>query len=378
MRIVHIAPFYHPVIGGVEEVVKRVAENAAFKGDEVYVVTYNRLRVDGVGSLHKEEVINNVHVIRLKPNIMWSHGTYSVELPDVLRRLRPDLVHVHVWRHPHVFQVAWLKKRLKFKAILHPHAPFHRLSQLGAITWVYHRLVDLLLKKSINVYDAIIALTPYEEVILVRNLGVEKEKIHVIPNGVSEEFLATEHANFKECCRNGKIILYVGRISQSKNVSLLVKAMSYVQKYIPAKLLIIGPDEGLVKRLKAYSIKKRVNMQYLGQLSGNELKKIYQKCGAFGHPAIYEPFGITLLEAQAFGKPCVITGWGGQLYVAPPNITSLYAESNPIDFGKKILALLTDESLYKRLSTNARKWAARFSWSKILPMYENLYDQLCG
>jgi hypothetical protein len=83
------------------------------------VVTYNRLRNGGVGSLPREEVINGVHVIRLKPDLTWSNGTYSSELPQVIRRLKPDIVHVHVWRYPHVFQVARLKRELGVKAIPH-------------------------------------------------------------------------------------------------------------------------------------------------------------------------------------------------------------------------------------------------------------------
>ena len=104
MRIAHIAPFYAPVIGGVEEVVKRVAEYAASKGHETYVITYNRLRNSGVGLLTREEEINGVHVIRLKSDLTWSHGTYSSELPQTVKSLKPDVVHVHAWRHPHVWE----------------------------------------------------------------------------------------------------------------------------------------------------------------------------------------------------------------------------------------------------------------------------------
>lgn len=86
MRIVHVAPFYHPVIGGVETVVKKIAEYMASRGNEVYALTYNRLRAGGIGSLPKEETINGVHVIRLKPDIVWSYGTYSAELPATLKR----------------------------------------------------------------------------------------------------------------------------------------------------------------------------------------------------------------------------------------------------------------------------------------------------
>jgi glycosyltransferase involved in cell wall biosynthesis len=64
MRIIHVAPFYTPVIGGVEEVVRKIAEYTASRGYETYVITYNRLRNSGIGSLPREE-----DVIRLKLNL---------------------------------------------------------------------------------------------------------------------------------------------------------------------------------------------------------------------------------------------------------------------------------------------------------------------
>jgi glycosyltransferase involved in cell wall biosynthesis len=75
MRIVYVTPFYYPVVGGVEEVARRIAEYMASKGHDVYVLTYNRLRVYGNRSLPRKDTINNVEVIRIEPNIIWSYGT---------------------------------------------------------------------------------------------------------------------------------------------------------------------------------------------------------------------------------------------------------------------------------------------------------------
>ena len=374
MRIVHVTPFYYPVIGGVEEVVKRIAEHIASRGYDIHVVTYNRLRRGGEGSLPREENIGGVHVIRLKPDVVWSHGTYSSELPEALRKLRPDVVHVHAWRHPHVFQVAKLREKLGFRAVLHTHAPFYTLGQLGLVTWLYHRAVDLLMRETVNKYDSLIALTPQEKRILVEKLRAREEKVIVIPNGIDEALVASAQAG-----RGGSTVLYLGRISRSKNVDLLVKAMTYVKEDVPgAKLVLAGPDEGLVKRLMSYGQRRGINLQYLGVVPENKKSELYSECTVFAHPALYEGFGIALLEAQAFGKPCVITGSGGQLYAAPPGKTSLHAKPNPKDFGKAISLLLNDEELYKELSANAREWALRHTYSRILPKYEEIYRKLCA
>jgi len=375
MRIVYVTPFYYPVIGGVEEVARRIAEYMASKGHDVHVLTYNRLRRGGKGSLPRKDIINNVEVARVEPNFIWSQGTYSPEVPNVLEELRPDLVHVHVWRHPHVFQVAKFKKKLKFKAVIHTHAPFHKLNQLGLTIWLYHRAVDQIRNGVLREYDAVVALTPHEKKLLVDKLGVKSEKISIIPNGIADE-ISNINMNATRVNEN-PMILYVGRVSRSKNVDLLIKAMKIVSEKTNAKLVLAGPDENLVAKLKRYPGKYGIDFHYKGQVSDVEKYRLYNECTIFAHPAVYEPFGITLLEAQAFGKPCVITGDGGQLYAAPPRLTSLHAMPNPEDFGEKIVTLLTNERLYKELSTNARKWAFQHLWSKILPNYDKLYDKIC-
>jgi glycosyltransferase involved in cell wall biosynthesis len=371
MRIVHVAPFYTPVIGGVEEVVKRVAEFLAMRGYDVYVVTYNRLR-QGVGSLPRYENINGVHVIRLRSDFTWSHGSYSSELPIVLRELRPDIVHVHVWRHLHVFQVVKLKRRLDFKAVLHGHAPFHKLSQLGLVTWLYHRLIDVFLVNYLKLYDAYIALTPYEAEKIVR-LGLEKDKVIIIPNGISEDNCRKDGVTD----RDEDLVLYLGRVSKAKNIDLLVKAMVFVSNVASrVSLVLAGPDEGIAKNLIEYAKKKNIRLQYLGMVSEAVKHELYMKSYVYAFPSLYEPFGITLLEAAQHGLPSIITGFGGQLYSAPPNVASIWAKPNPSHYAQGIVELLTDRNLWRKLSENAMKWSQDFLWSRILPKYEKLYNDL--
>jgi len=153
--------------------------------------------------------------------------------------------------------------------------------------------------------------------------------------------------------------------------------MVYVKRDVPSsKLVLAGPDEGIITKLKEYAVKRGIDLRYLGVVSEDEKHKLYSECRVFAHPALYEPYGITLLEAQAFGKPCVITGEGRQLYVASPGKTSVYAEPNPRSYAKAISILLMDRYLYMKLSVNAKAWASQHIWSKILPKYEWLYSKL--
>jgi hypothetical protein len=46
--------------------------------------------------------------------------------------------------------------------------------------------------------------------------------------------------------------------------------------------------------------------------------------------------------------------------------------------GEKMAASLMNEELYEKFSRNARKWALRHLWSKVLPEYDKLYDTICA
>jgi glycosyltransferase involved in cell wall biosynthesis len=373
VRIIHVAPFYAPVVGGVEEVVKKVAEYMASRGCEVFVVTYNRLRSCGAGALPRHEVISGVHVIRVRPNFAWSYGTFSSELPEVVKGLKPDVVHVHVWRHPHVFQVVGLKRTMNFKAIIHGHAPFYRFNQLDLITWTYHKVIDALRSTALRLYDKYLALTPYEAE-RIKSLELDPDKIAVIPNGVEEDKCPAN-----DFLRDERQVLYLGRISRSKNLHLLIKAMVYVNKSVgDVRLVLAGPDEGLAMNLVRFAKKKGIKVRYLGYVSEAEKHALYMESSVYVLPSLYEGFGLTLIEAALHGVPSVITGEGGQLYAAPPNKTSLWARPNPRDYAEAITTLLTDKTLREKLSQGARKWAQQFVWKKILPKYEELYNELAN
>jgi len=378
LRIVHITPFYYPVIGGVERVVQRICEYLALLNYDVYVVTYNRTRKGNTNTMPFIEEVNGVKVIRLHPNITYSYGTYSTELPKVLERLRADIVHVHVWRHPHVIQVSKLKSKLRFKAILHMHDPFYLVRQVGLKTYIYYHIMDKIFGKIIENYDLVITLTPQG-----KNLVESKFRCYVntmiIPPGIDDELLK-KAMHFNNSNRE-QFIVYIGRICREKCIDLLIRAMPYVYKEIGMKMpcVLIGPiDNRYYSKVAPLVRKLSVNAVFKGVVD-EEIKFTYlSKAIAYVQPSLYEGFGISLLEAQAFGTPCIVTGYGGQLYAAPPRISSLWAYPDPESIAQCIIKLLTNYELWSDLSKQARLWASQHTWSRILPHYKTLYEALAS
>ncbi|BCU68068.1 glycosyl transferase family 1 [Sulfolobales archaeon HS-7] len=358
MRVVQVSPFYYPVVGGVEKVVREISEYAVKIGHEAMVITYNRTR-DGK-RLSEEEERNGVRIFRVNPNFSWGHGTFSTSLPKQVRRMRGDVIHVHVWRHPHVFQLSGEKG----VRILQPHSPFYKLDQTGLINYAYYKMADNLLGKFMRTYN-VIAITPQEKDILSKKFKINST---VIPNGVEDNLFSDDRYR-------GDYYLMIGRISREKNVMALIEAYKLCKPDRPA--IIVGPDGGLGDQLNMKIRESRVNVQYIGEVSYERKVDLIKKSMALVSTSPFEGFGLSIAEASAMGKPAILVKGGGQEYASPPGVGSIAINNDPESLCKAMKEL-DDDYTWSKLSIGARKWAENFRLSTTLPKYFNLYELLAG
>ncbi len=96
--------------------------------------------------------------------------------------------------------------------------------------------------------------------------------------------------------------LIVSRLVPYKKVDLAIKAFNKLK--LPLKIVGTGSEQGRLKRISGPMIK------FLGDLTDRELVRYYSECRALIFPGI-EDFGLTILEAQSFGKPVVAFRGGG-------------------------------------------------------------------
>ena len=141
---------------------------------------------------------------------------------------------------------------------------------------------------------------------------------------------------------------------------------AYKISNIKRQLLLAGPDNGILKEILEYISNNNLNVKYLGEISEDKKRELLRKCRALVNPSPFEGFGLTLVEAEAIGKPTIIVGHGGQEFVAPPEIASLRAEDNEKSIAQAF-ENMEDESVYYALSKGAKKYAENFKMSTILP-----------
>jgi glycosyltransferase involved in cell wall biosynthesis len=212
-------------------------------------------------------------------------------------------------------------------------------------------------------------------------MGVSEDKIEIVPNGI-------DLAEFENLPQRGefrkkyglddsqKIILYLGRIHQTKGIDLLARAFADLTKELDrAKLVIVGPDDGYLPALKKLikELKIEEKVIFTGPLYEEEKLKTYIDADVFVNPRADEIFGLVFLEALACGTPVICSrGCGiadvidGQAGLAVPYDKDRLSDA--------ILRMLSDDKMRQQFREKGKLLVReRYNWGKIVEQVEGLY-----
>lgn len=158
--------------------------------------------------------------------------------------------------------------------------------------------------------------------------------------------------------------VFQGRFHKQKGVIELITIWKKVVEKLPhAKLVLIG-DGPLMKDVKLKVKKENLekNVEFIGFLFDGEKKsKIIKGSKIVVHPAIYDSGGMAPAEAMAFGLPGVCFDLRALKSYYPKGM--LKAKIGDIDdFADKIITLLENKEIYKKMSLQAIKMI-RSQWS---------------
>jgi len=384
LSIAHLTPFYHPTIGGVENVVRNIAERSIRAGHSIDVVTTRR-HVEGDSPAPRYEELNGVKIHRLPTYIYYSFGSVMRGLTTLLKKLKPDIIHTHVYRHPHSTQALLLKNRIDTKVVLHSHGPFPPATETPMTWQLYYRLFDSIIAPlSLPQYDAIVAVTPLDKEELISR-GAPREKIVQIPNGVDEIYLHNDESptEFRRdrCITEEHIVLSIGRIHPQKRIELLIRATSLLEKDVKdrLKVVIAGPVvPRYAKNLRTLTSKENAGGQVLftGPLNFNERCQAYKAADICISTNPYESFGLSLLEAMASGTPVIAMRGGGQQFLVEHGGSGILADPTPSAIASVLETLLTHPEKRLKLSRGGKQAAQNYAWDVLLPKYLKLYRDI--
>jgi N-acetyl-alpha-D-glucosaminyl L-malate synthase BshA len=156
----------------------------------------------------------------------------------------------------------------------------------------------------------------------------------------------------------------------------VIKTFYLIQKEIPAKLLLCGdgPD-----RAKAEHLGRELNIcqkiKFIGKV--RDAGSILQLSDLFLLPSETESFGLAALEAMAEGVPVVSSNTGGIPEVNVHGVSGYLSNVGDVeDMAKHSLEILRDTKTLEQFRQAALTRASEFKLEKVLPVYEELYEQV--
>ena len=269
------------------------------------------------------------------------------------------------------------RKRGKFVVTLHDAKPilFPRKSNRGS--WK-QTLKNIIVPNSLQKIDHVITVSECSRRDLIGQLGIAEDRITLIYQGVDLEHFSPTPQSQTELFDFMPYVLCVAGPDPSKNVKNLIEAFSRLPTEIRRQhhLVLVGDvnrNKVLYQLVKEQGIAEQT--VFTGVVSDSQLVALYQQASVFVFPALYEGFGLPVLEAMACGCP-VITSNTSSL---PEVVGKSGILVNPIsttELMEAMTQILTDTELAKTLRKMGREQAEKFSLEKMARATADLYEKV--
>jgi len=295
-------------------------------------------------------------------------------LPQILRKLRPDVVHFTNYLAPLAGGSPYV-------------VSFHDMSL--ALVPQYHTLKKRLLTSSLIPLIARFArriLAPSESTRrdVIRLLRVDPARVRVVPYAAAPGFRPVTDGMARLQAAYGvrpPYILYVGTLEPRKNLVRVLSAFARIARSVPDHTLVLAGDRGwkfgaVLREAARPDLAGRV--QLLGYVEEEDLPALYSHAEAFVYPSLYEGFGLPVVEAMACGTP-VITSRTSSLGEIASDAAWLVDPENEDALAEGLHALATDGGLRQELKRRGLARAASFSWQRTgretAAVYREVYEE---
>jgi glycosyltransferase involved in cell wall biosynthesis len=393
MRILNVTQTYFPFMefGGPPVKVRSLSQQLVKLGHQVTVLTADwglqshalaaggRAKRTAVGWRLEESGIEAIYL----PS--WLHYRALSWNPGIARFCRAQLRRFDV---AHIFglydflgpAMAAACRRGGIPYIVEPIGMFVPIVRNFLLKRTYHLSLG---RPMLRGSRAIMATSP-QEVAELASSGLPAEKIVVRRNGVEVPDVMPDRGMFRAAVgipADGKLILYLGRLSEKKSPDVLLRAFALLcnkESDADLRLVFAGPDEGGMKqKLKRMSGNLGVSarVQILGAVFNEDKWRAYRDADVFVLPSQNENFGNTAGEAVAAGTPVVVTDKCG---IAPllADVAGLVVKHEASAIAQAVARVLYEPGLHARLSAGCKRAAAKLNWDEPAEQMEHLYEQL--
>lgn len=362
MRVVHVAE----CVGGVERYLQSLLKYSKCENIVILSQRYNKDNYESLAS--HVEIVNMFHGIRI------SALKEAFKIRKLIKKYNPDIVYAHSSIAGAITRLACLG--LKCKVIYNPHGWAFNMEKSKKELFV-------MLERIMAIFcDAIICISDAEKVSAVRERICNKNKLHVIYNGIDFD----EHNNNNNIINlnipeNNFVVGMVGRICKQKAPDIFVRMAAKVKKQIKNTYFIIVGDvlEGREdEKQEIIDLAKElgVNLYITGWVK-NPLD--YVSCFDVGCLfSRWEGFGLVIPEYMFSKVPIVATKVDAIPYLIEDGIDGMLVEKDDWNTAaERVMDLLLNEDLKNRIVKNEYITVTkRFDAKRVSKECEELYYDL--
>jgi len=365
----------YPTYGGSGVIATELGIALAKKGHEVHFISYDQpFRLD----IFSENI--HYHEVLVPDYPLFEYAPYELNLTsklvDVAIHEKLNLLHVH-YAIPHASaavnaQQILLSYGIKIPIVTTLHGT--DITLLGK-----DKSFKPVIEYAINKSDAITVVSESLKKDTLKNFNITK-KINTISNFIDISIYKNNYdvTLKKTFVKNDEyLITHISNFRKVKRVCDVIRIFQKVNSKIPSKLLMIGDGP---ERIRAETLARDLGIEdkvrFLGKI--NITYKILACSDIFVLPSESESFGLVALEAMASKNAIVSTNIGGISELNIDKKTGFLSKVGDIEkMTNDIILLLQKPLLLEKFKTNAYERSSKFDLQEILPMYLNIYYELC-
>lgn len=186
--------------------------------------------------------------------------------------------------------------------------------------------------------------------------------------------------NFRERKRLRPVFLSNRSLESLYNIECIFRAFKIISDRFPDARLIIANDgierENLKRAAREMNLK---SIEFIGLVAHDKIAELYDSVDVYLNSPNFDCMPGSLIECFASGVPVVSTDAGGIPYILTDGETGLLVETNDHEaLAAKAIYLLENAAAAERITGNARKECAKYSWEAIRPQWLALYEKLAA
>jgi alpha-maltose-1-phosphate synthase len=373
-KIALVTPYFHPFVGGAEQVAFTTAKLLVQRGHAVEVFTFKH-----VDNLPDVEITEGVTIRRYPYKTLKLLGFTTAQSPALIEALTPlqaDAVHIHNTTYP-LFLTA-VAKKLKEKnlpTMLVTHGIFEAIEgeHQGFKRFLYQNLIKFLMRRLLENITMVGALSQFDLDVL-KTLGLEIVSSTILYNGVNLPEDVSDPVATKDTA-SPLNLLHVASIKPNKGHTDVITALSSGNLDLEVIYHVVGSGgstwQEQEKKVRRAVKQARLDNQVVfhGRVNDAERDSLYRHTDIVIVPSHAETFPLAVLEGMSYAKPVIATNVGGVRTIMDKKSGIMIEAKRPNEIVKALQQLKSAEARRVYGECGRALVANQFTWETVIDKY---------